>query len=228
MLQGHPPEVLRFMARLAQTAGISLPIPEQDQPQEEWNETAVVPVQVQTEQPVQATVELGHNAFTLFQNAKSKLKFPKIFFDLDMPEGDKKRQIVLSIAGPKSKRPGVINVTSEGGYANNTYYGYVGKDGVFVPYQACDQVVIDFLTVFAADPVGVAKSYGKRTGRCCFCGDVLTTEKRENGVALYSVDLGYGPQCAKNWGLPYGLAAADPAAVAAKKGKGKSKTSATK
>ena len=43
----------------------------------------------------------------------------------------------------------------------------------------------------------MARSHGHRTGYCCFCGQLLTDEER-------SVAFGYGPVCAKHWGLPWG------------------------
>lgn len=51
----------------------------------------------------------------------------------------------------------------------------------------------------AENPAKVAADYGRLSGRCCFCKIELTDEK--------SIAVGYGPQCARSYGLPYGVQA---------------------
>lgn len=41
-----------------------------------------------------------------------------------------------------------------------------------------------------------AALHGKMTGKCCFCNSPLIDQK--------STDVGYGPVCAKHYGLPHG------------------------
>lgn len=53
-----------------------------------------------------------------------------------------------------------------------------------------------FLQKFAEDPARVAAEEGKRTGNCVFCAKQLTDER--------SVAVGYGPQCAEKYSLPWG------------------------
>lgn len=52
------------------------------------------------------------------------------------------------------------------------------------------------LTNLLADPIAFASAKGKASGCCIFCKSELSDEK--------SVAWGYGPTCAKNWGLPHG------------------------
>lgn len=139
---------------------------------------------------------------------KPNAKRPKITFAM---EGG--RVLVLSIAGERSKKPGTINVTNgkKYGEADNVWYGRIDpQTGVFSPGRDCDSTVVSFLKTFSEDPAGVAGRYGRRTGFCCFCHKALT-RSRGTGPrcrALYSVDVGYGPDCAKRFGLPFGMAAA--------------------
>lgn len=55
------------------------------------------------------------------------------------------------------------------------------------------------LAILENDPADVARLHGQRTGRCCFCRKPLITNE--------SVTMGYGPVCADNWGLPWGMRA---------------------
>jgi hypothetical protein len=47
--------------------------------------------------------------------------------------------------------------------------------------------LLDLLRRIEANPLEIAKEYGKRTGICCVCGAELTNEE--------SVQLGIGPIC---------------------------------
>jgi uncharacterized protein (TIGR02996 family) len=57
----------------------------------------------------------------------------------------------------------------------------------------------EFLDRMSADPVGFVAECGRDMGRCCYCNMPLEDER--------SKVVGYGPTCAKRWGLPWG----DPA-----------------
>lgn len=79
-------------------------------------------------------------------------------------------------------------------------YGRITPSGDLLPGRGkckVDPEVFEVIKRFAADPLGVAKEYGNATGNCCFCGLELTVDR--------SVDLGWGPQCARKYGLevPY-------------------------
>jgi len=128
--------------------------------------------------------------YALFAKAKQALKFPKIRLSVaGMP-------LMLSVAGPKSKAPGTVNVTDGEKFGQNKWYGRVDSAGKFEAVnkdypEAAD--VVNVLVAFANDPLKVAKEYGKMTGYCCFCNKSLSDEQ--------SVAAGFGPVCAKNFGL---------------------------
>lgn len=114
------------------------------------------------------------------------LKFPKVRF-LAPNDGE----LVLALAGVKSKAPGSIQV-----YVNREWRGRIEPDGA-VRGQALlgDQALLDTLTKIVADPVKAASAYGALICACSFCGRKL----EDDG----SVDNGYGPVCAKHYGLPW-------------------------
>lgn len=127
----------------------------------------------------------------MLDEAAKRIKFPK--FSLLTSEG---WEIKVYVAGPESKRPGTINVTSGNG---RVWYGRITKDGVFEPSRRVENAVTEVashaLSKMAEDPAGVATKYGRLTGRCCFCHkEIKTTD---------SLAVGYGPDCAQNYGLPY-------------------------
>jgi len=136
-----------------------------------------------------------HGLMAMFEKAKSKLKYPKI--ELQTESGIK---VVLSLAGPKSKYPGTINLTDGGSFYNNVWYGRVTPEGEYQPNpsisEASRQEVANLLRELSRHPADTAAKYGKLTGNCCFCKSTLTDEK--------STSVGYGPVCAKNFGLPWG------------------------
>lgn len=131
--------------------------------------------------------------FQLFKDAVANgLKYPKITFDLD---GD---IIQLSRAGNRAKYPGSVNVTDGGPFKANIWYGRIMFDKEdcvckFFPSNKISDIVIEFLKEFSMDPEGIAKDYGIKTGRCCFCNRTLTTPE--------SVAAGMGPVCKKKYNM---------------------------
>lgn len=128
----------------------------------------------------------------LFEKAGSKIKYPKITISFD-DVGD----LVISRAGDAAQYPGSINVTSPGGYGNNTWYGRLHRDGRWEANRRLStaEALTKALLAFAADPAGVAATYGHKSGNCCFCHKGLTDER--------SAHVGYGATCASNYQLPY-------------------------
>ncbi len=59
-----------------------------------------------------------------------------------------------------------------------------------------EQVFPADLSAFKADPVAYMAEQGKKEGNCCFCSRDLTDER--------STAHGYGPICAKHYGLAWG------------------------
>jgi len=103
--------------------------------------------------------------------------------------------LVLAVAHPRARKAGSIKVTDGGRYGESKWYGRINTDGTWEPARrrhADADEVLDFLKKFAKDPAAVAIEYGKASGRCCFCGRGL-----KHG------QLGYGPECAKKWGMPW-------------------------
>jgi len=125
--------------------------------------------------------------------ANGSAKWPKIHFELGA------NQLQLSIAGVSSVSPGAVNITDGRPYGQNTWYGRIHPDGSLSPSSHMSDDIIKFLKSFAANPARIAAEYGHVSGACCFCNTKITTDE--------SVTVGYGPVCAKNFGLPWGVAA---------------------
>ncbi len=131
----------------------------------------------------------------LFKKAKQHLKYPQI--TLVLPDGS---PLQLAVAGCNSKYAGMVKLTDGKPFGQNNWYGTVSEAGVWDPgikAEAIKNDLLGILTKLAKNPARVAAEYGKLSGRCCFCHSTLTEEK--------STDVGYGPVCAKRWGLPWGV-----------------------
>lgn len=106
----------------------------------------------------------------------------------------------LGVAGARSKYTGQVNVSDDHAYGWNVWYGRIDPlTGEWTkPRKELDLMpqVAQALQDFSDDPVQAATAYGKLMGHCCFCNLPLTDRR--------SVDVGYGPDCAKHWGLPWG------------------------
>lgn len=128
--------------------------------------------------------------FSLFEQAiNSKLKWPRV--RLLTSDG---LPVVLKMAGSKSKYPGQLMVTDGGPFGANVFYGRIDQRGIFHTYQN-SLMALDVLRRLAANPADVAREYGKLTGHCTFC-DLPLTDAR-------STANGYGPVCAKHYGLQW-------------------------
>lgn len=93
----------------------------------------------------------------------------------------------LSLAGAASANAGHIYVKIDGDYA-----GKVSPQGEF----RGKDLAVPGLRHFAADPAKAATEYGRLTGCCSFCRQPLRDER--------STAVGYGPVCAKKFGMPWG------------------------
>ena len=138
--------------------------------------------------PDNNSVELGKIA-QLFQSAAARLKSPKITIAVNGVT------VKLSLAGQNSRYPGSIHITDGRPYGANTYYGRI-TNGIFWPTNSCNQAILDILGQLNGDPIATMQAYGVRSGNCGFCNKQLTDER--------SIVVGYGPICAKHWGLPWG------------------------
>jgi hypothetical protein len=115
------------------------------------------------------------------------LKFPKVRFVA--PGGG---ELKLSVAGAKAAVPGSINVV-----VRDEWLGRINPDGTAYGRrgQALSPELVALLVRIASDPATAAKEYGALTGNCSFCTKALTDAG--------SVEVGYGPVCAKKYGLPH-------------------------
>ena len=130
--------------------------------------------------------------YALFAKAKEHLLFPKIRLLLS-----DQTNLTLALSGSKSKVPGVVNLTDGGKYGKNVWYGRVYPEGKFEAAQKIDAdklaLIEETLKKLAANPAEVVAAHGKLTGNCSFCDSPLS---HDNSTAV-----GYGPVCAKNFGL---------------------------
>ncbi len=142
-----------------------------------------------------ARIENVGGIVALIEGGARRLKHPKVVFQAG------EMTLRLSVAGERSSAPGSVNVTSDDrGFAARTWYGRITTGGAYEPNNRIDSAeqgdILEALRKFAADPAGVAAAYGHAVGACCFCSITLTDPR--------SVGVGYGPDCAENYGLPWG------------------------
>lgn len=151
-------------------------------------------------------MELGGMAgiIALFSKGAAKLKYPAI--TLNEPHTD--TAVRLTLAAPTSNNPGHVYVK-----ANGVYAAKISPTGGYYPASNSGQkfpmeAIGSLLQALARNPAKAAAAHGHLTGKCCFCNSELTDEK--------STSVGYGPTCAKHYGLPWGKSAATTAKDAMK------------
>lgn len=150
-----------------------------------------------TPKPEREKLVLGkfEQIFKMFETAKGFLKYPKIIFNgLSTELGG---QLKMYVAGERSRFPGTVNVLY-----NDQWLGRILKDGTY-EIKIKNESVEQFLQLFAQDPAKVAQEYGYMSKTCCFCNRELTDE--------VSVTLGFGPVCAKHYGVIYSKKEAEKA-----------------
>lgn len=150
-------------------------------------EGRIVDEQPKVEQPA------GMGAIVeLFAHASSSLQYPRVTFATSAGT------VRIQRAGQASRYAGDLMVTDGQGYSQSRFYGRIDKAGAFHPGRDFSGAVTKVLAEIAADPAEALGRLGKAQGECCFCSKGLTDEA--------STAHGYGPVCAKNWGLPHGAA----------------------
>jgi hypothetical protein len=127
----------------------------------------------------------------LFDKAAQKLKRVKI--KLQAPNG---QAVTFNRAGAMSKYAGQVMVTDGQPFGQNKFFGRIDVNGDFFATRVADAPVMELVKEFANDPAGTAGRYGRLTGGCSFCNHPLKDER--------STEVGYGPVCAKNFGLAWG------------------------
>lgn len=113
------------------------------------------------------------------------LKRPKL--RVLAPDGRSELRLSLTVAG---KAPGTLSVV-----LSDNFIGGVRPDGTPFGTVASDDVLQLHLLKVASDPISAAREYAALMCSCSFCGKPLTDAG--------SVEVGYGPVCARHWGLPH-------------------------
>lgn len=127
----------------------------------------------------------------LFNLASKSLKRVKV--RLQTPDGT---PVVFGRAGAASKYAGQIMITDGLPFGQNRFFGRIDVNGAFYASRHVTDQVRDLVMSFADDPAGTAGRYGRLTGGCSFCNHGLKDER--------STQVGYGPICAKRFGLAWG------------------------
>lgn len=127
----------------------------------------------------------------LFALAAQKLRRVKVA--LQAASG---QRVVFTKAGPMSKYAGQILITDGGPFGANKFFGRIDANGDFYATRTADQDVQALVTEFADSPAETAGKYGRLTGGCSFCNHKLDDDR--------SLQVGYGPVCAKRFGLVWG------------------------
>ena len=151
----------------------------------QWAWVHKLAVDASTPKPEPVTVDVS-GIYALFQNYKGKN--PRI----DIFVNDVKLRIAK--AGEKSQYCGSLMI-SKNGYGT-PFYGVISQNGEFSLRHEANEAVIEAIKAFSSDPAALAAQHGHMTGNCCFCRRKLTDER--------STTVGYGPECAENYGLPWG------------------------
>lgn len=90
-----------------------------------------------------------------------------------------------------------VYVDGWAGHGYRKFAGWIENDKIR-PYrkERMTDDVKNVIQELAMDPIGTAKAMAKLLGVCMYCGQRLSDDR--------SKEAGYGPVCAKNWGLPWG------------------------
>ena len=131
--------------------------------------------------------------YTMFEEAGKYLKKPGVVFPevIDSEYGAKDIKIYPGYKGDS------LNVIVKQNYPGKV--AWIGSDSSLnwkYNHKLTDEqkhTITQLLKEFADDPMGTVAKYGKLANRCCFCSKELTDPK--------SVTNGYGPICAKHYGL---------------------------
>jgi hypothetical protein len=143
-----------------------------------------------------------HNVRTIFdafEFAKNHLRRPTIYFrhaELGIVKFAYMRQGTC-----RTRYPNQIHVSGDCLHDEadrRAYFGRIDTEGKFVAGRDLTPAVLKFLNDFADDPVTISAQYGLNTGFCCYCDRELGAGKDKRGLSV-----GYGPVCAKHWGLPF-------------------------
>ena len=132
-----------------------------------------------------------------------KLKYPAIVITL--PETGQVK-FYISKGGKYPGAVNIIHITAADGspvygqFGRGKWLGRVTKDGVLTAGPSgVPEDVIEAARKVCQDPAAALGEYGRESGRCCMCNHSLSDDADGK-----SIEMGYGPVCAKNYGLPWG------------------------
>jgi len=166
-------------------------------------ESAARLVELAVERASIAAIQLLPVVELLVKAQAAQKRAPKI--TLQLADGSK---LVLKLVGERSTKPGTVTVTDGGSFESGTFYGRIYSNGTVEESRSWTPEVETALRQLAANPAVVAAQHGVATGSCCFCCRPLSTKE--------SRSVGYGPDCASKYGLPWGdTTVADEAHAAA-------------
>lgn len=127
----------------------------------------------------------------LFTTAAQRLRRIKVA--LQAASG---QRVVFTRAGAMSKYAGQIMITDGAPFGQNKFFGRIDENGDFYATRSADADIRNLVTEFANNPAETAGKYGRLTGGCSFCSHKLDDNR--------SLEVGYGPVCAKRFGLVWG------------------------
>jgi hypothetical protein len=100
-------------------------------------------------------------------------------------------RFVMKWTGPKSKRPNHVAVSECAGYGQGKFYGYINEQGEFERYNACPDLVVQYLERITKNPRVEISAIGRESGLCCYCRAGLTQ--------VQSKIAGCGKTCARKY-----------------------------
>lgn len=141
----------------------------------------------------------------LFKNTESHLMQPMIVVPLVNSPGSYGLIFQLMKGGKFPGSIGVYRTVAPNHSVAKAWRRFVGWwNGLALTFGKGDHKLTDefakIMTAMSEDPVNLMASAGKISGKCCYCNSPLEDSK--------SLAVGYGPVCAKHWGLLWGGKAA--------------------
>lgn len=156
-----------------------------------WVQTLIQRASEPRPEPVVYTTRDFKPIQDLFDLASKSLKRIKI--KLQTASG---QSVVIHRAGAMSKYQHQILITDGAPFGQNKFFGRVDTTGEFFATGAATQEVCQLVKEFSENPAESAGRYGRLTGGCSFCLHGLKDQR--------STQVGYGPVCAKRFGLFWG------------------------
>ena len=145
-----------------------------------------------------AALKAAQNSTKPKEEARSVDSFPNIRALIDSALHNsslkapmfKYKGIKFKMAASNSRHAGRIWV---GDYPS---MGTIELDGTLTSWRGLSDENLAIIKELEANPEQKLAEHGKALNSCCYCSKELSDDR--------SVDHGYGPICAKNWGLPWG------------------------